>query len=419
MLYRKIFLNNVALIVQYAAASLVPFLLIPHIIRQIGLVEFGALAVALAWSAYGALVVQYAFHLSGPQYMAELSQERTQIGVFSSIASAKLLLLVSVLIASVMAYVIVSFFGVTLTFAQTILIIAVPLGTALHCGWYLQSVGRFASASVVSILGSLVGLVIGLSTVNGSSRDAEMAAVSLAVGPLIGGFGTAFLAIRNLWRREGARFKWSSPTWVLKDGWPLFVSQFTSALYSASGPIVIAIFSSTEQVGAYSAIERLANALIAACLLTHTAAYPKLAQLYVVDRTTYRRVLVLVVVIYLALVSLLIGLAISQWNPLIEFIFGENRDDYSSIILAAFFWMLLGIFGSVLTGYWTVSGRRHLVFPLTLKVLIFSFFIGLPGVFIWGAWAWLASLCISQSLVLLASWKAIREEMDIFHKENQ
>ena len=71
--------------------------------------------------------------------------------------------------------------------------------------------------------------------------------------------------------------------------------------------------------------------------------------------------------------------------------------------------MLLSVFGPVLTGYLTVSGRSHEVWQLTLKILLYSAIMGVSFVSIFGAAGWLAALVFSQILVVLPSgfkhWK--------------
>lgn len=390
-------------------SSLVPLLLVPHIIRQIGLTEFGVLAIASAFAAYGAIFVQYAFNLTGPQHLAS-NRDQSRASVIGDIATAKILLFIFVCLVILLAQPGLTLVGWQPTRAQLIILLAVPLGAALHSGWYLQSVGKLADASVVAIIGSVLTLAVGFTMIGRSQNNSEMAAVSLVIGPLVGGVGTAFVAARNAKRLGELRFAWHSPRWALKDGWPLFASQFTASLYSASGPIVIGLLSSSAQAGAYGAVERIANAFIGACLLTHSAAYPRLAHLYITDRKAYLLVLAWVVSVYLIGVSGLIVIAIFQYDSLVTFVLGNSQEGSGPLILAAMCWMLLGVFGSALTGYWTVSGRGHLLLPLTLKILAVAFLLGLPGVLFLGGWAWLAALCVSQIPILVALWKAFRNE---------
>jgi hypothetical protein len=59
----------------------------------------------------------------------------------------------------------------------------------------------------------------------------------------------------------------------------------------------------------------------------------------------------------------------------------------------------------VITGYFVVSGQQQKVYPLTIKILVISLGLGIPGVVYFGAWAWFCSLAIAQSLVLF--WAGI------------
>jgi hypothetical protein len=71
---------------------------------------------------------------------------------------------------------------------------------------------------------------------------------------------------------------------------------------------------------------------------------------------------------------------------------------------------VLGIFGTALTGYLTVSGHSREVWPLTLKILVLSVAMGVPGVFLFGSVGWLAALVLSQFLVLHTGLKHWRRE---------
>jgi hypothetical protein len=72
---------------------------------------------------------------------------------------------------------------------------------------------------------------------------------------------------------------------------------------------------------------------------------------------------------------------------------------------------VLGVFGTVFTGYLTVSGNSGAVLPLTLRILLVALCLGIPGVIALGAWAWMAALAVSQVLVLVSGWSAWNTEV--------
>lgn len=402
---RTLFFHNGLLIVQYAVTGLVPVLLVPYVVRQIGLSAYGGLAIAIAWATYGSVVVQYAFQLSGPQRLAQLASGDSEKLVVCRVVSAKLVLLSAVLAATTV--------GATLsgvTTGQLVVLMLLPLAASMNSAWHLQASGRFLELSALSIIGALIALVIGFSFVDGGGdNSAFFAAVALTVGPLFVGVGTLLLSAQRL-AGQCPPAAWQSPWAELREGWPLFSSQFCAALYSASGPILIGWLAGQEQAGAYGALERLTNAIAGACLLTHVAAYPKLAILYRTDRRTYLRVIGVVIGVYLLAATLVTLGVLAFWQPALFFLFGTEYAGQELLVLSGLVWLSLGIFGTAYTGYLTVSGQSQLVFPLTLKILALSFLIGVPGVFVWGAWAWLVGLSLAQLLVIVGGWRAWMNE---------
>lgn len=413
---RSLLSNNALLLFQYSVTALVSLLLIPHIVRTIGLERFGELAIALACANYGAVVVQYAFHLSGPRQIANLAPGETDADIVSRALASKICLLGIVILLVACGSIVSSWFGYRVSLAQLLLMTSVPAGAALNTVWHLYAVGRFQYASLLSIVGASVSLAVGFFSVrNASAESLFAAAAALAVGHLIVGVGTLLTSMRLL-VAKAQRLMWRHPWIELRAGWPLFSSQFAAALYAASGPLAVAVLAGAGEAGAYAATERIANAVAGACLLTHTAAYPMLAKAYSEDRGAYLRLLRTVLAIYAAGAGAVVLAAIVLRDVVLAFMLGSAGTDYGLLLLLAAAWVILAIFGTALTGYLTVSGQSHRVLPLTLKVLCLSFLIGVPATAVWGASGWMAALCLAQAPVLLMAWHAWRSESQLVNE---
>jgi O-antigen/teichoic acid export membrane protein len=187
---------------------------------------------------------------------------------------------------------------------------------------------------------------------------------------------------------------------ALREGWHLFISQFVSMLYSASGPIVIKYIIDAKAAGAYSITERVISALIAAALLTHTAAYPRLASAYINDRAGYWQMQKLILIGYSSVTIVFAVLVFSLRESVVRFLYGEITSDYDGLLFFGLAWLVLGIFGTALTGYLTVSGQSREVWPLNLKILALTVAMGVPGVFFFGGVGWMFALVLSQVLVI-------------------
>lgn len=399
---RNVVAANAILLVQYAVGSLVPLLLIPHIVRSIGLAKYGDLSVSLAWGGYGALIVQYAFQLTGPRRIA-IGEQPGQL--FIEILWAKLILLLAISPLLALLAAVIPHQGNSLL--ARLPLFGLPLAASMNTAWFLQAQGKFMLACVAAVLGSTMTLVVGFGLITGNTVDSAVTAtLATVIGPVLTAFITLMLASSRISFRS---IRWSAlrPGNSLSEGWPLFASQIISAFYTMSGPIVINYLLNARAAGAYSAIERIIGALMHACLLTHVAAYPSLATAYVRDQKTYWKLLWLVLSVYL---SLSVAMSISVWtfrDAVMQFVLGGSVEAHA-LLGWGLAWLVVGIFGTALTGFLTVSGRSRAVLPLNLGVLFVAVAAGVPAVLIWGSAGWMAALVLSQVVVVFAGFAFLR-----------
>src|SRR5262249_6480563 len=153
----------------------------------------GAIAIALAVLSYAAVIVQYAFHLTGPAELVALEQARERKEFFLDIALARVLLLLGVFGVGAIALAVL-FAADRAAASQATrwwVLLGLPIGAALHSGWYLQATGRLVVLSGLSIVATIGSVIVGLSLVDASSpTSAIWAAAALAIGPLFVGAGT-------------------------------------------------------------------------------------------------------------------------------------------------------------------------------------------------------------------------------------
>ena len=397
------------LLFQYAVGSLVPLFLVPHIVKVIGLAEYGHLAVLMAWGNYGSVVIQYAFQMTGPKRLASLASGETPASVFIDIAFAKLLLL-SLVLPVLAVFALVSMPLESVSSFAWVLLFAMPIAVGLNAAWFLQAKGDFFQVCILAIIGSLLTLFIGFRFINtGDSGAVDFAIVVSVFGAVFTGIGTLLLVIFSI-KKEACAWKLKRAINALKDGWHLFISQFVSMLYSASGPVVINCLLDSKAAGAYSVTERIFGAFLSAALLTHTAAYPRLASTYVNNRAVYWKILKFILAGYLSVTTIIAVLAWLLRGHVMKFLYGEINNSHELLLFSGSIWLVMGIFGTALTGYLTVSGRGREVWPLNLKILILSIVMGIPGVLFFGSAGWLAALVLSQFLVLQTGVKYWRRE---------
>lgn len=408
-LIRQVAKANAMLLVQYAVGSLVPLLLVPHIVKVIGLAEYGHLAVLMVWGSYGSIVIQYGFQMTGPKRLANLEAGETPASIFIDIAFAKLILLSLVIPVLAVVTPVSTNFEFNSLFAWGLLY-AMPIAVALNSVWFLQAQGRFLHVSILAIIGSLFTLLIGFVYIDSGNDHAIDFAVAVSVfGSLFTGAGTFLLAISSI-KKQRYMWKLTRVINALKDGWYLFISQFVSMFYSVSGPLIISHLTDSKSAGAFSVTERVMSTLMAAALLTHTAAYPILASAFVKSRSDYWRALKFIIIGYLSVVLIIAVMVLVFYERTLLFLYNEINSDRYLMLFIGLLWLMMGIFGPVLTGYLTISGRSREILSINIKVLLISIVFGVPGVFLFGGAGWMGAVVIAQFFSLYAGLKYWIEE---------
>ena len=396
---RKIAKDNISLVLQSVVSVSIPIFLLPHIAGVIGLEEYGKIAVVWVWAGYGAIVVQYSFQLTGPVWLMRTEDNMSNNIILTNIMLAKSLLLVCIIL--IVGVFVSKEFLITGSLApEYILLLALPLSSCMNSIWFLQAKDRFGSVFKITIIGTILTLICGFFFVtSGNEYAIPMSKLTFIIPNLTIGFGTFYLA-KSLVGKFNPN--WNMPTVInyLNNGRNLFISQFISSIYTLSGPLVVAFLIDSKAAGLYSITERFINAVTSAALLTYTAAYPKLAYLFNTDRIKYWAIIKLIIFLYIFITFTASFLAWYMRDYLVVYLYGNQSEQGTKILLSALVLMIVSIFGPVLTGYLTISNRSEDVLPLNFKVLLISFLLGAPSVIIYGCHGWFLSLAASQLYVI-------------------
>lgn len=384
--------SNAILALQYLIASFVPIILIPHIVKVLGLDVYGSLTILQAIGGYGAVIVQYAFQLTGPKRIAHQKNANSLDEALFEITLAKGILLLAVFFLVTLALALNGSFSTVGRFGEVILF-ALPVAAALNSAWFLQAVNKFFLTSIISISSTLLTIFIGFNYIsNEILYSIDVAVIIIFLNPIIVGAGTLVISIKYIKvRRFKLNFKGAIKEILI--GRHLFLSQSFSLAYSASGPLIIGIILDSKSAGAYSVIEKVISAMSGGALLTYTVAYPRLATEYIKNRQNYWNFLRWVIVFYL-LSTTLIAVIIWVWRyEVLDYLYGYGSA-YLPLLFFGLFWFVLGILGSALTGHLVISGNGGRIWIITLQVLL-SFST------VWGFWSyvlWTLGLacCISS-----------------------
>ena len=251
---KTIFQSFLSLGAIQATNYLLPLITIPYIIRVIGTDKFGTVALAQAVLGFLSIIVDYGFSLSATRDISIYREDKNKLSkIFSEVIIVKLLLclfcfiilyLISFIFSKIGQEVLLYFMGFSLVIGQSI----IPV-------WFFQGIEKMKYLTYLNLTSKAIGTILIFILIT-SPADYIYIILLSSLGNIISG-------IIGLWIIFN---KFSIKLWLpstsniiiqLKDGWPIFLSNFSIASYNNSNILILGMFASNTIVGYYSIVEKV------------------------------------------------------------------------------------------------------------------------------------------------------------------
>ena len=396
--------SNLILGFQYLFGAIIPIVLMPFVLKEIGIKEFGIYSIFISWATMGSVFILYVFQLTGPIALEKIKATNSKLELTKEIFLAKLIIFIIWLIFLPLLLLISPYESNQL---QNILLILtlIPLSSLLNSTWFLQYHQKFLTLCKLSLLGAIVPSIIILIMKLGGYKN-ELATIStFYIYPLIVGLGTFIksaniLSIKNIFLFSKVKKKnIYGAIHKLKNNFSLFFSQIIALGYGVSGPIFIGYLSGPEEAGKFSILEKIFTPIISASLLTHTAAFPKLIELWERDKEKYVHILMFVIKVYLLAVLLITSTYLIMQNKINSFVFGNLDNKY--LFIGFLLWVFIAFAGPLLTSYLTISNQNIKVMQMNIFVLLLVVTISSMLTIKYGALGWILGLTIAHLPILV------------------
>lgn len=235
-----------------------PFLLIPYLMRILGLNYFGMYAFSLALFAYVGLVIEYGFNLSATKAIASSSNNTEgQISkVFSETISAKIILLLPATIFLLVAINLSSNLNEEKLFIFTWLAVVTQ---GFIPTWLFQGIQRMELLSFFNAIPKLLQLVGVLIFVR-TPEDCYLVPLLLFLSNLIT-LWASMLFISNVLNCNIYEINFKEGAKKLFETRYIFLSQVKISLFSNSTTVILGFASTSTAVAYYVAAEKLMRAL--------------------------------------------------------------------------------------------------------------------------------------------------------------
>ena len=296
---------------------LAPLLVWPYLMTVLGAEQFGCISFAIAANQYLMIIVDFGFNFSSTKGIALAKGNQESINrLFSETLVAKLLLLAGAFVL-LLAIVAIPKFRI---YAQTSLILfSMVVCSALTCVWLFQGLGKIRIVSIINCVSKIAILPLTFVLVR-TSNDTLLAACILG-GVYVVSAILSLLLVRLQRLARLVAITWSGIKAILKDSFPIFVSNAASSIYAMLFVVILGYFALPDEVGKYAAAEKLMRmACYAVWLPVSQAFFPKICQTAGHNRAETRRTLRRLFVIMTAAMLFIGGILFFFARPLSEWL---------------------------------------------------------------------------------------------------
>lgn len=271
---RRVILKNfLSLLFLQGANYILPLLILPYLVRVLGVEKFGLVMFAQSLAIFFTVFVDFGFNISGTREIALAKQDQQKRGeLFLAIMTIKFCLII---IAFAILYIVVNTFSrFSVDVNIYLLSFGVVIGQALFPVWFFHGIEKMKVVTFINILAKLIFTLLIFVLVKTKS-DYIMVPVYNSLGFIISGLIGFFISFKYL-KISIPKFKLIKQ--LLFDSTSLFISNFATSLYTASNVFVIGLFLGDIVAGIYSSMEKLILAVKNVYIPVYQAIYPWLSR---------------------------------------------------------------------------------------------------------------------------------------------
>ena len=232
---------------------LIPLIVWPYLMKVLGAEQFGFFSFGFAVAQYLIIIVDFGFNLSATKQIALAKNNPQEINrIFTATLCAK----AGLLAVSFLILVVISLIPCYVIYRPVMLIMfLMTVSCTFFFVWLFQGLGKIRKISIINGLSKIAILPFVFLFVK-SPQDMLLAAVLQSCGYLL----TAIVVVIYIHHHHYASFckiKTSDVREMLRQSTPLFVSTAASSVYTMLFIVIIAWFVTPDEVGKYSAADKL------------------------------------------------------------------------------------------------------------------------------------------------------------------
>lgn len=363
--------NGIWLYILQFFNTVIPLLTLPYISRVLGSYSYGEFSFALNIITYFQVIVEYGFGLSGSRKVAIESDKSKIEKIFSRIIYCRFILC---LISFIVFIIFVNFMNITN--GQKICMIILfftAFATIFQQTWLFQGMECMKYITLVNVISRTSMLIATFIFVN-KATDIYLYCIIYSLSQIFNSILSLILVKKTFkFRLKSANI--NEIIEELKDGWYTFTTSIMGKIFTGIGVTFLGVYGTSDQVGIYSAIQKIPIILGVMFNPISQILYPYISKQHKNLKNEAREKLIKTIVISVGIFSSISIIIILLRKFIVNIMFGSEYVLYSNLLVPLCIWMVLGILNNFL-------GIQILVASGKLKEYSRAFNIGVISIIV-------------------------------------
>ena len=393
------------------ANYLIPLLIIPYIVRVLGVEIFGKVSYTQNIISYLTIIINYGFEYSATQEIAIHKNDKNKLRtIFWTVIRFKALLFVLTFI--LWAFICFFFSKANEDILLYFYGFLINIGVILFPTWFFQGIEKMSNMTIFNFLIKASGALFVILLVQ-TTTDYRIYLLLPSVSFILIGIFAFYYVIRK-YDLLPIRKEKLSQSQVVKKGFPIFLNNLFATLYTVAGMTILGFYISDQQLGIYSGANKI---IVAVVMLTSIpisiSLFPAMSRKFN-DSITDGLLFFKKSLIWVGVFALICSISIFFLAPLIVRILLGNGFEESIpllqlfsvlpfLVIMASMFTVQGMYGLQLQKYAPYIGATVGIFSIGLNLLLISK-IGIYG----AAWSYILSEVLEIILVVLLLRKRLK-----------
>lgn len=250
--------NFVSLSALQGINLVLPLLLLPYLVRVLGMELYGLIAFSTAVVYYFQVITDYGFNLTATREISIHRNDSLKVSeIYNSVMIIKLVLLVFSLF--ILTVVVLIFSELSANYEIYFLSFGVVIGYTILPTWLFQGMEKMKFLTLSNLITKLFFTVLIFVFVK-SKDDYLLVPIFTSAGYILSGIISLFI-VRRRFKIPFASQKYATLKIHFIEGWYVFLSQLKITLFSNSNILILGIFAGNIQVGYFSSAEKIIRTL--------------------------------------------------------------------------------------------------------------------------------------------------------------